>query len=177
MIKVLSSGDAKLLADIDRSEVITHCYRMQEGKLVAFAAPFAVPCWDSEELQQLIQRNSKMRAKGGSLMAYYWEDKVIGMVSLSDQFLDQPAQFLVLDILYTSAQARGRGVATKLFTAALTEAKARSARGLYICATPTTNTVDFYLKRGCSILAAPNPELFAKEPEDIHLGFLIDEQE
>ncbi|EPJ53087.1 MAG: hypothetical protein OFPI_11880 [Osedax symbiont Rs2] len=177
MIKALPSCDAKLLAQIDRSEVITQCYRLQGSELVAFAAPFDVPCWEREELRQLIERNSAMRANGGSLLAYYLEEKLVGMVSLADKFLDQPSKYLVLDILYCSAQFRGRGVATKLFAAALDEAKIRSARGLYISATPTINSVDFYLKRGCCILAEPNPELFAKEPEDIHLGFLIAQQE
>ena len=145
---------------------------MQEGKLVTFAAPFDVPCWDSEELQQVILRNATMRANGGSLLAYYLEDKVVARVSLAGHFLDRPSGYLVLDILYTSTEVRGLGVATKLFAAAVAEANIHSASGLYISATPRVNTVAFYLNRGCNLLEQLNPELFAKEPEDM-LQFLI----
>ena len=70
MIKALASCEEKLLAQIDRSEVITHCYRLKQGKLVAFAAAFDLPGWDRDELQQLLERNRRKRANGGSLLAY-----------------------------------------------------------------------------------------------------------
>jgi hypothetical protein len=42
---------------------------------------------------------------------------------------------------------------------------------LYISATPSEHTIDFYLTLGCTLVDAPDPELFAREPEDIHLEY------
>ena len=39
--------------------------------------------------------------------------------------------------------------------------------------TPTENTVDFYLNRGCALAAEPDPRLLAAEPDDIHLLYLL----
>ncbi len=46
---------------------------------------------------------------------------------------------------------------------------------LYISATPTKNTVEFYLKRGAVPVIEPDPGLFADEPEDIHLELTVDQ--
>jgi hypothetical protein len=40
---------------------------------------------------------------------------------------------------------------------------------MVVSATPSTNTVHFYLGRGFEPTAEPLPELFELEPEDIHM--------
>jgi hypothetical protein len=40
---------------------------------------------------------------------------------------------------------------------------------LYVSATPTRGTVDFYVSQGFTPLATPDERLFALEPEDIHM--------
>jgi len=40
---------------------------------------------------------------------------------------------------------------------------------MYVSATPTGSAVGFYLSRGCELADPPHAELFALEPEDIHL--------
>ena len=52
-------------------------------------------------------------------------------------------------------------------------ARERGARLLYVSATPTENTVNFYLRRGCILATPPDPELLALEPDDIHLVFSL----
>ena len=42
---------------------------------------------------------------------------------------------------------------------------------MYISATPTQHTIDFYLRLGCQVTNEPDPELFAQEPEDIHFEY------
>jgi hypothetical protein len=48
-------------------------------------------------------------------------------------------------------------------------ARADGARRLYVSATPTRATVDFYLRQGFEPLVVPNEKLFALEPDDIHM--------
>ena len=40
---------------------------------------------------------------------------------------------------------------------------------MVVTATPTENTVRFYLSRGFEPMAEPLPELFELEPEDVHM--------
>jgi len=40
---------------------------------------------------------------------------------------------------------------------------------MYVSATPTESAVGFYLRQGCRLAQPVHPELFAAEPEDVHL--------
>ena len=44
---------------------------------------------------------------------------------------------------------------------------------IVVTATPSGNTVRFYLARGYQPMAQPLPELLELEPEDIHMGKVI----
>lgn len=57
----------------------------------------------------------------------------------------------------------------QIFEEAKTIAGKRGADFLYVSATPTENTVNFYFRRGCVLACPPDGELFALEPDDIHL--------
>ncbi|MDN7425526.1 hypothetical protein QZM72_04135 [Burkholderia sp. AU45388] len=48
-------------------------------------------------------------------------------------------------------------------------ARAMGAARLYVSATPSRRTIDFYLRLGFTVNPSPDPELYALEPEDIHL--------
>jgi hypothetical protein len=48
-------------------------------------------------------------------------------------------------------------------------ARARGARFLYISATPSQSAIGFYLGHGSRLAPQVDEELFALEPEDIHL--------
>jgi GNAT superfamily N-acetyltransferase len=78
-----------------------------------------------------------------------------------------------LSHLYVSRAYRGRGVGMQLFEAAVSRAREAGASALYVSATPTENTVDFYLSRGCVLAPEPDPRLLAAEPDDIHLLYLL----
>lgn len=73
-----------------------------------------------------------------------------------------------LEYLYVSRPYRGRGLGAQLFEAAVAPA---STDRIVISATPTENTVDFYLRRGCVLDPSPDPAALAAEPEDVHLVF------
>ncbi len=71
---------------------------------------------------------------------------------------------------YVSASLRGKGLGKRLFSHCLHQAKQDGAHGLYVSSIPSKNTVDFYLSQGCQLMTQPDAELFAREPEDIHLA-------
>ena len=78
-----------------------------------------------------------------------------------------------LKFLHVSHQSRKQGLGPKLFNMAVEKARALDARKLYISATPSENTVNYYMKLGCVLATEIDPELFTLEPEDIHLEYVI----
>jgi GNAT superfamily N-acetyltransferase len=83
-------------------------------------------------------------------------------------------ELLQLVFLHVSRDHRRRGVATLLMDASAGAARRRGARGLYISATASESAVGLYTSRGAVLLDEPDPELLAKEPEDIHLAEYFD---
>ena len=86
----------------------------------------------------------------------------------------QPPDQLQLKFLHVSNGYRDQGLGRRLFNLAAEEASRRGARRLYISATPSEHTIGFYLGLGCSVTAEPDPDLFALEPDDIHLAYRIE---
>jgi predicted N-acetyltransferase YhbS len=78
-----------------------------------------------------------------------------------------------LAFLHVSRPYRRRGVAQALWTAGVELSIAAGAQSIYVSATPTGSAVGFYLRQGCRLAQPVHPDLFAAEPEDIHLTCVI----
>ncbi len=83
---------------------------------------------------------------------------------------------LQLKFLHVSDDSRGQRLDQHLFNLAAREAMQCGVKGLYISATPTENTINFYLKSGCQLTLEPDKVLLALEPEDIHLEYIFDSE-
>jgi GNAT superfamily N-acetyltransferase len=77
-------------------------------------------------------------------------------------------------MLYVDRDQRGRGLGRVLFALACEEAARRGAKSLYVSATPSENTIRFYLDLGCRLAPEPDAELLALEPEDVHLEYALE---
>jgi GNAT superfamily N-acetyltransferase len=75
--------------------------------------------------------------------------------------------------LHVSRAQRKTGLGRALFEKAAAKARGLGARRLYISATESENTVNFYLAIGCRVTDEVDAELFALEPKDIHLEYAI----
>jgi GNAT superfamily N-acetyltransferase len=110
---------------------------------------------------------------GGTFLGVFDANALIGMGVLESERVGRARDQMQLAYLYVSRAYRGRGVGTKLFEAVLPFAREAGASALYVSATPTENTVDFYLNRGCILAPELDPRLLAAEPDDIHLLYLL----
>jgi GNAT superfamily N-acetyltransferase len=97
----------------------------------------------------------------------------VGLGSLDTSGVGGDRAVMKLDHLYVSAGYRGRGIGHVLTRRVRDLARSLGASRLYISATPTRATVDAYLRMGAEMLDSPDPELFALEPEDIHLALSV----
>lgn len=75
--------------------------------------------------------------------------------------------------MYVARSYRQQGVGRKLFEKVIEKAKELKARKVYVSATPTENTINFYRKLGFVIAAEVDPNLFELEPNDIHMEYAI----
>jgi len=97
----------------------------------------------------------------------------IGAAVLESKFIGPNKDQLQLKFLHVSRAYRRQGLGRQLFELAKAKAQERGARRLYISATPSENTINFYLRLGCTVTQEPDPELFELEPEDIHLEYEV----
>ena len=99
-----------------------------------------------------------------------WDaERIVGVAVLDNTPLGPQGDQLQLRLLHVSRDYRDQGVGGRLVEVARIEARRLGARDLYVSATPSEHTVRFYLARGCRLNPHPDPDLYAEEPEDIHL--------
>ena len=111
--------------------------------------------------------------RGGWFHGAFDGGRLVGVAVLESKLIGKSEDQLQLKFLRVSRAYRKQGLGAKLFELAQVTAREGGARRLYISATPSENTVNFYLRLGCTLAREPDPELFELEPEDIHLELLI----
>ena len=100
-------------------------------------------------------------------------DILVGGAILESKFIGTARDTFQLKFPHASRDVRKQGLGSRLFNIAVEKTKALGAKKLYISATPSENTVNYYLRLGCVLVSEVDPELFALEPEDIHLESVI----
>jgi GNAT superfamily N-acetyltransferase len=165
----LERHEAALLSTIDRSEQIESVYESTGTALQLRAAAYAIDAWEPRELSALTARLEAAIAGEGAAFGAWHAERLVGVGSLHRGPVGGDPQTMKLDILYVSRGYRQQGIGKTLTQFIVTAARERGATALYISATPTRATVDSYLRLGAKVLAVPDPELLALEPQDIHL--------
>ncbi|HFH2877979.1 TPA: GNAT family N-acetyltransferase [Pseudomonas aeruginosa] len=110
---------------------------------------------------------------GGWFLGLFDQGRLIGAVVLDPRRLGPERDWLQLKFLHLSHAYRRRGLGAHLFHLAATQARHLGASALYVSATPSQNTVDFYMRLGCRLCMEPDEELYRLEPEDVHLVYQI----
>jgi GNAT superfamily N-acetyltransferase len=169
IMRPLARNEIATIWTIDRSEVHHHVYQMQDGQLVLTPAYFDVPGWASEQVEHDTPLLYQTYDHGGTFLGMFDEHQLVGVAVVDTVLLGVLGDQVQLKYLYVSRTYRHAGVGTRLFEAAREVARTRKAKFLYISATPTENTVNFYLRRGCRVATPADPGLLALEPDDIHL--------
>lgn len=168
-IRPLARDEIEHIWTIDRTEVIEHIYSIQEGALVLQPGSFHLHGWPPGEAEQYTPLLYACYDRYGSFWGCFAADQLIGVAILDTKWLGPDGDLLQLKFLHVSHTYRKQGVGTALFERARVRARARSAKGLYISATPSENTIEFYCRLGAVVTSEPDPELYALEPKDIHL--------
>ena len=172
-IRKLERHEIRDIWSIDRAEVVDRVYYREGNELVLKSEHHDVKGWPPGEPE----RNGPILLDcfdhGSTFVGAFDGKTLIGVMVLESRFIGRERDQLQLKFLHVSRRHRGAGVGCTLFDMAVAEARVLGARRLYISATPSENTVRFYLGRGCRVTEDIDATLFALEPDDIHLEFDI----
>lgn len=170
-IRLLSKMEIDKINTIDRTELIEHLYYHENGQLVLKPERYDMKGFPPGELDEIISRQYSIIENGGCVFGCFDEEHLVGVASHEGVFIGNANDTLKMDILFVSHGYRKTGIATSLLNVVGESARKLGAKYLYISATPSENTVHFYLKSGARV-AEPhevNVKLFEMEPLDIHM--------
>ncbi|QQZ43169.1 GNAT family N-acetyltransferase [Pseudomonas sp. SK3(2021)] len=168
--RLLQENDIPRLKLIDRAELIHEFYRLQDGQLQCYPQYEAVTGWPPGEAEQDARVLQACYRRGGWLYGVFDEHRLVAAAAVDCRVIHNAGlQLRQLKFLHVSQAYRRCGLGQRLFGLAAEQARCLGGEGLYVSATPSRNTVDFYRRLGCELLATPDPELLRIESEDIHL--------
>lgn len=172
VIKQLEASAIEHIVDIDRSEHVTRAYAWREGRLELEEVDWQVPGWFTDgNGQHSVQGNIAdwrpfLEELGGVLFGAMYGRRLVGFAIYRPRLEPDMGQLVVLHV---SREYRRQGLGAALAEQVAMLALADGARRLYVSATPSEGTVEFYRRQGFHPVDEPHPELFALEPEDIHM--------
>jgi GNAT superfamily N-acetyltransferase len=172
-IRRLERDEIERVWEIDRRETVENVYYLRDGELVLKPEYFDIQGWPPGKRVHEMPLLLECHDRGGTFWGAFDDDVIVGAAVLEGKFIGTQNDTLQLKFLHVGRDQRGQGLGATLFNKAVEQGRALSARTLYISATPTKRTIDFYLRRGCVLATEVDQQLFALEPEDIHLELNI----
>lgn len=167
----MNPSELHRLSELDRSEHVTRAYTLVEGELTQEDVDWDVPGWFTEHdgehsLAEQIAFCGSHLSRGGIMLGAFSSDLLVGVAVVRPRLRVDMAQ---LPFLHVSRSFRRQGIARRLMRDACETAREAGARHMYVSSTPSESAVGFYLSQGCRLAEEVDPELYALEPEDIHL--------
>jgi GNAT superfamily N-acetyltransferase len=172
-LRVMDVFELTRIGEIDRSERITQQYRQRGQTLELLEADIDAPRWGEPgeaTIEHRIEQWTRLVNAGGVPIGAFDGDNLVGFAVYMRASPETPAN---LAVLHVTKPWRRHGVGCALTNEVVRLARAEGARRLYVSATPTRGTVDFYVRQGFMPVATPHARLFALEPDDIHMERLL----
>jgi predicted N-acetyltransferase YhbS len=173
LFRELDRDEVERVWTIDRSEIVQNVYYLEDGELVLRPEAYDIQGWSPGEPELYTPILQDCFDRGGVFLGAFEEGELIGVAILDITFMGGGKDQLQLKFLHVSHSRRGRGMGRLLFEQAVERARELGARRLYVSATPSENTVDFYRHLGCVVIEQVDGALFELEPEDIHMEYSI----
>lgn len=170
-LRRMANSEITRIAEIDRSEHVTLAYRVRDRRLEERHVDWHVPRWFGEgngehSVQTKVAALSPILDQGGVMWGAFDQDRLVGVAILRPGLTEDMAQ---LAFLHVSKGYRRQGIATRLTQQASKLAREMGAQRLYVSATESESAVGFYFSQGFELAEEVHPELYALEPEDIHM--------
>ena len=159
------------VGEIDRTEQINVLYEQRGTELVEQRGNWNASAWDRDghgkhSVEAQVHALQYHVDKGGIALGAFGSGRLVGIGVVVPHIRPGTAQ---LAFLHVSAPSRATGIGSRLSEQMEQIARSAGDSHMVVSATPSENTVRFYLGRGFQPIADPVDELFEKEPEDVHM--------
>jgi predicted N-acetyltransferase YhbS len=172
-LRRLERDQIETVWSIDRRELVERVYHLEDGELILRPERHDLRGWPVGEAELYTPILMDCYDRGGFFLGAFEGADLVGVAVLESQFIGKSRDQLQLKFMHVGRDHRGKGVGRLLFEKTVERARALNARWLYISATPSENTVNFYRHLGCVVAEEIDQELFELEPEDIHMEYRI----
>lgn len=168
-VRELKRDELELFQKMDRSEKVTESYRYVDGRIELYQGGFEIDVFPPGDKERIQQEFYNIHDKGGKVLGAFLEGQFVGIVAVENHFIGSQKNKLNLEDFFVTEGFRGKGIGRALMKAARETAKEMGAEILYISATASKNTVDFYMSCGAELSTEVDPVIYAKADDDIHL--------
>ena len=170
-VRRLARDEFVRVGEIDRTERIEILYVQRGARLEERLGDWSAAPWfpDGEGEHSVAAQRDALEHyvdAGGRVLGAFDGDRLVGIGVVVPHLRPAIAQ---LAYLHVSDGYRGRGIGTQLSDELERIARDGGDTTMVVSATPSINTVRFYLGRGFEPTAEPLPELYELEPDDVHL--------
>lgn len=167
----LGRTDLSRVAEIDRRERIDVLYDQHGSQLVARHGNWSASAWDPEghgehSVEAQVNSLEHYVDNGGIALGGFAGGPLVGIGVVVPHVRPRIAQ---LAFLHVSAPWRARGIGSRLSEQLEQIARTAGDSDMVVSATPSANTVRFYLGRRFQPMAEPLAELSELEPDDVHM--------
>jgi GNAT superfamily N-acetyltransferase len=170
-LKRLSRAELSLIAQIDRTERIEIIYEQHGTQLEERRGNWRSPAWDphghgENSVAAHRQALEQYADAGGIALGAFSNERLVGIGVVLPHLRPGIAQ---LAFLHVSEAFRATGIGRRLSDGLDLIARDAGDTEIVVSATPSENTVRFYRSRGYELMAPALPELYEREPEDVHM--------
>ena len=174
-IRSLARDDLSRVGEIDRTERIDVLFEQHGVELVARRGSWDAPAWDPDghgghSVDAQHRALEQYVGAGGIARGAFSNGQLVGIGVVVPHIRPAIAQ---LAYLHVSRSFRSAGIGSRLAVALEQIARRSGDTEIVVTATPSENTVRFYLSRGYRPTAQPLPELLELEPDDVHMSKMI----
>lgn len=146
-----------------RTQEVKKVYRRQGEEYVLVEMPY-VEDWSLEKKRSVAK---DICSKEYISYIALDDDKVVGFIGLKKQLV---GDYMILDMMHTSAEYRGKGLGRKLFELGKDAARKAGAKALYISACSSEETIAFYKAMGAVLTKDTIKEIEEDEPCDLQMS-------
>jgi ribosomal protein S18 acetylase RimI-like enzyme len=167
----LVRSELSRVVEIDRRERIDVLFEQEGTQLVARHGNWNARAWDADghgdhSVAAQVRALERYVDKGGTAVGVFVSLRLVGIAVVVPHLQPRLAQ---LAYLHVSAPFRAARIGSRLCDELDRIARSAGDTAVVVSATPSENTVRFYLGRGFQPMAEPRAELFELEPEDVHM--------
>ena len=167
----MDRSELSRVGEIDRAERIDVLYEQHGTELVARQGDWNASAWDpvghgEHSVEAKVRELQHHVDHGGVAVGAIVGGRLVAIGVVVPHLRPGIAQ---LAFLHVTASWRGAGIGRRLSAHLEQIARTAGDSEMVVSATPSGNTVRFYVGRGFLPTAEPLAELFEREPEDVHL--------